>query len=51
MPRESSEPHLSVHFLQRHKLDVPELTVEMLISLFNQMFEFATNPARKADSN
>jgi hypothetical protein len=51
MPRGSSEPHLSVHFLQRHKLDVPELTVEMLISLFNQSFEFATNPAKKADSN
>jgi hypothetical protein len=51
MPRGSTEPHLSVYFLQLHAFDVPELSAEMLVSIVDQMFQFASHPARNADLN
>ena len=51
MPRGSSDPHLSVHFVQQHKIDVPALSAEMLVSIISQMFHFATDPSAKAEGN
>ncbi len=51
MPRGSTNPHLSVYFLQLHKFDVPALSERMLVSMVDQMFQFASDPARNADLN
>ena len=50
-PSDSTDPHMSVYFLQRHPLDVPELPAGMLVSIVDQMFQFASDPARNADLN
>lgn len=51
MPSDSTDPQMSVYFLQRHPLDVPELPAEMLVSIVETMFQFASDPARNADLN
>jgi hypothetical protein len=51
MPSDSTDPHMSVYFLQLHNLDVPQLSAEMLVSMVDQMFQFASDPARNADLN
>lgn len=51
MPIGSTDPHLSVYFLQLHTVDVSSLSAGMLVSMVDQMFQFASDPARNADLN
>lgn len=51
VPKGSTDPHLSVYFLQLHTLDVPALSAGMLLSIVDQMFQFASHPARNAELN
>jgi len=51
MPKGSTNPNISVYFLQLHTLDVSALSAGMLVSMVHQMFQFASHPARNADLN
>ncbi|HMG72792.1 MAG TPA: hypothetical protein VK582_04770 [Pyrinomonadaceae bacterium] len=51
VPKDSSSPSLSVHFLQRHQSTLPALKVEMIVSMIREMLHFATDPSAKANSN
>lgn len=51
VPKDRDEPSVSIHFLQRHRTDVPALDAKMLVSIIRDMFRFATDPSFKASSN